>query len=459
MLTPLLALMDDQVRRLRAQKINVCYITSRMTEEEQDVAIHCLCQAECPYDILLITPEALISSKFQAVVKRMSETGNLARIVVDEAHCIDTWGHDFRPSYRELCLFKDQQVQMVAFTGTATDTTKQHIIESLKLENPCTVRVSLDRPNLSFTVADKRESKSMEDIAETIVKGHSGKCGIVYCFSTWDTLDMAYHLKRQGIKAVYYHGQLDLFEKDRNAATWLESRADVMCATNAFGMGIDKKDVRFVIHHSMPKSMKEYFQEAGRAGRDGNPAQCTLLFRFQDRVKHLKHISEIEDVSHRTCAKERLDGITKFCVAKECRKQSMLQYFNDENDTGPCQVCDACLNSSQQLIDMTDAANDLLTCTKEILAVQPKVSSKYIVLVYRGHKTKDIITKGLQTLPSFGKGKGVFKNDKGALKILHLLISMGSLIENISLAENQSTPFITVDEHSHLSDGTVVIKM
>ena len=153
------------------------------------------------------------------------------------------------------------------------------------------------------------------------------------------------------------------------------------------------------------------------------------------------------------------DGITKFCVAKECRKQSMLQYFNDENDTGPCQVCDACLNSSEQLTDMTDAANDLLTCTKEILAVQPKVSSKYIVLVYRGHKTKDIVTKGLQTLPSFGKGKGVFKNDKGALKLLHLLISMGFLIENLSLAENQSTPFITVDEHSHLSDGTVVIKM
>ena len=184
-------------------------------------------------------------------------------------------------------------------------------------------------------------------------------------------------------------------------------------ATNASGMGIDKKDVRFVIHHSMPKSMKEYFQEAGRAGRDG--------------------------VSHRTCAKERLDGITKFCVSKECRKQSMLQYFNDENDTGPCQVCDACLNSSEQLTDMTDAANDLLTCTKEILAVQPKVSSKYIVLVYQGHKTKNIVTKGLQTLPSFGKGKGVFKNDKGALKLLHLLISMGFLIENLSLAENQST--------------------
>ena len=161
---------------------------------------------------------------------------------------------------------------MVAFTGTATGTTEQRI----KLENPCTVPVSLDQPNLSFTVADKKESKSIEDIAKTIVKEHSGKCGIVYYFSTQDTLDMAYHLKRWGIKAVYYHGQLDLFEKDRNAATWLESRADVMCATNAFGMGIDK-------------SMKEYFQEAGRAGRDGNAAQCTLLFRFQDRVKHLTH--------------------------------------------------------------------------------------------------------------------------------------------------------------------------
>lgn len=398
--TPLLALMDDQVRRLRAQKINVCYINSRMTEEEKGPVIHCLSQEECPHDILLITPEALISIQFEAVVKRMTETGNLARIVVDEAHGVDTWGNEFRPSYSELSVFKDHSIQFVAFTGTATDITEQRIIESLKLECPCTVRVSLDQPNLSFTVAEKKESKSMEEIAETIVKEHSGKCGIVYCFSTRDTLDMAYHLKRRGIKAVYYHGQLDLFEKDRNAATWLESRADVMCATNAFGMGIDKKDVRFVIHHSMPKSMEEYFQEAGR---DGNPAQCTLLFRFQDRVKHMKHISEIEDPSHRACAKKRLDGITKFCIAKECRKQSMLQYFNDNDKSGPCQVCDACLNSLEQLTDMTDPANDILTSTSEILTFQPKVSSKYIVLVYRGHKTKDIITKGLHTLPSFGR--------------------------------------------------------
>ena len=459
--TPLLALMDDQVRRLRAKKINVCYINSRMTEQEKDVVIHCLSQQECPYDILLITPEALVSPQFQAVVMKMSGTGNLSRIIVDEAHCVDTWGNDFRQSYSQLSMFKDHRIQMVAFTGTATDITVQRIIESLQLDCPHTVRVSLERPNLSFTVAEKRESKSMENIADNIVKEYSGKCGIVYCFSTRDTLDMAYNLKRRGIKAVYYHGQLDLFEKDSNATMWLESRADVICATNAFGMGIDKKDVRFVIHHSMPKSMEEYFQEAGRAGRDGNPAHCTLFFRFQDRVKHLKHISEIEHGSNRTCAKKRLDGITKFCIGKECRKQAMLQYFNDHNHTGPCQVCDACINSSEQLTDMTETANDLINCALEILAMQPKVSSKYIILVYRGHKTKEIVTKGLHTLPSFGKGKGVFKNDKGALKLLHLLISMGFLIENLSLAENQSTPFITVDENYQLqfSDGSIVIKM
>ena len=297
----------------------------------------------------------------------------------------------------------------------------------------------------------------MEEIAETIVKEHPGECSIVYCFSTRDTLDMAYKLKQCGINAVYYHGQLDLFKKDRNAAIWLESRADVMCATNAFGMGIDKKDVRFVIHHSLPKSTEEYFQEAGRAGRDGDSAHCTLFFRFQDRMKHLKHISEIQDLSHRACAKKRLDEITKFCIAKKCRKQTMLEYFND-HVTDPCQTCDACRNSTGQLSDMTIPANDLIDCVAEILTVQARVSAKFVVLVYHGHKVRDIVAKGLHNLPSFGKGKRVFKNDKGAMKLLHLLISLGFLSVNLALAENQSTPFITVDEQGHVPDG-LVIKM
>ena len=171
------------------------------------------------------------------------------------------------------------------------------------------------------------------------------------------------------------------------------------------------------------------------------PSQCTLFFRFQDRVTHLKHLIGIEDASHRACAKKRLDEKTKFCIGKECRKQAMLQYFNDRHTHNPCQVCDVCLNSSEQLTEMTAPANDLINCVSEILTVQTNVSSKYITF----------LTKGLR------RGKRDFKHDKGALKLLHLLISMGFLIENLSLDENQSTPFITVDERTQLSDASITI--
>ncbi|CAB3998505.1 Bloom syndrome homolog isoform X1 [Paramuricea clavata] len=279
--------------------MSVCYINSMMPEDEKDIVLHCLSQKDIPYDILFITPEALLAPQLQAIVKRMSEAGTLSRIVVDEAHCVDTWGDDFRPSYSNLSIFKEHNVQIVAFTGTATEVTAQHIIDSLKLSNPTILRMSLDRPNLVFKVLEKKETKSMEYVSEMVINKFRGLCGIVYCFSTRDTLDMAYHLKQRGVKAVYYHGQLDLFKRNNNATTWLEGRSDVMCSTNAFGMGIDKRDVRFVIHHSMPKSNEEYFQEAGRAGRDGSSSSCILLFRFQDRGKLLKHISEIEDDAHK----------------------------------------------------------------------------------------------------------------------------------------------------------------
>ena len=442
--------------------MSVAYINSTMAEEEKDNVLHCLLQGSTKYDVLFITPEALLTSQFQTIVKRMSEAGNLSRIIVDEAHCVDTWGNDFRPSYSSLCTFKEHNIQIVAFTGTATEDTVHRIINSLKLVNPNILRFPLDRPNLTFKVVEKKETKSMEYVSEMINSQFSGQCGIVYCFSTRDTLDMAYHLKQRGIKAVYYHGQLDVFEQSENAKRWLEGRSDVMCATNAFGMGIDKKDVCFVIHHSMPKSMEEYFQEAGRAGRDGSLSSCILLFRFQDRAKLLKHISVIDDEEHKLSAQTRLGEITKYCVEKKCRKKIMLQYFSDASHINVCQMCDVCLGSysSHSVKNVTSSAIDVIDCITEILSVLEKVSTKCIVKVYRGHKTKDIVEKGLHTLPSFGKGKPIFKNDKGALELLHLLIAMGFLCENLqSTIDVHKSPFITVNEHSVLIHGETTILM
>ena len=198
--TPLLALMDDQVKRLREQKMSVAYINSVMPEEEKDNVLNCLLQESIKYDVLYITPEALLTSQFQKVVERISKAGNLSRIIVDEAHCVDTWGNDFRPSYSSLCTFKEHNIQIVAFTATATEDTAHCIINSLKLVNPNVLRFPLDRPNLTFKVVEKKETKSMVHVSELINNQFSGQCGIIYCFSTRDTLDMAYHLKQRGIK-------------------------------------------------------------------------------------------------------------------------------------------------------------------------------------------------------------------------------------------------------------------
>ena len=253
-----------------------------------------------------------------------------------------------------------------------------------------------------------------------------GQCGIIYCFSTRDVLDMAYFLKQKRIKAVYYHGQLDLYEQERNASAWHEGTADVMCATNAFGMGIDKNNVRFVIHHSIPKSMEDYFQEAGRAGRDGNPSRCVLFFRFADRVKILKHISEIEGLCHKENAKKRLDEITKYCIVSNCRKAFMLNYFNDCQDAEPCRAsCDFCLQVPTEAVpkDMTTSAVEIVHCINEMIQLQAKVSVKLITLVYRGHTTKDVVSKRMHTTQHFGKGKGTFKNDKDATRLIYNLIA------------------------------------
>ena len=207
----------------------------------------------------------------------------------------------------------------------------------------------------------------------------------------------------------------------------------------------------------MPKSMEEYFQEAGRAGRGGNLSSCILLFRFQDRAKLLKHISVIENDAHKLSAKTRLDEIKKYCIEKKCRKQIMMQYFGDASSISMCRMCDMCLGSyprpSHSVKDVTASAINILDCITDILHVLEKVSTKCIVKVYRGHKTKDIVEKGLHTLPCFGKGEPIFKNDKNALELLHLLIAMGFL------SDIHKSPYITVNEHSVLTNGETTVFM
>ena len=283
-ITPLLALLSDQVSKLRNYGIPVCYVTSSLQTQERDSIFHQLTKPGPKYKFFYITPEFALTPQVSSCFKAMTENKTLSRFVIDEVHCVDTWGSSFRPAYGQLIELRKFSRPVAAFTGTATNETRQQIIEKLGLCQPEIHQASGNRSNLSFSVLKKRNKYSKEDVVGYVKESHGSQCGIVYCSSTKDTVELAYIFKSKGMSAVYYHGKLDPFEKATNAKAWLDGKAKIMCATNAFGMGIDKAEVRFVIHDSIPRSLEDYYQEAGRAGRDGAHQIVQLCSSFQIEV-------------------------------------------------------------------------------------------------------------------------------------------------------------------------------
>ncbi|XP_028417784.1 ATP-dependent DNA helicase Q-like 4B [Dendronephthya gigantea] len=297
-ITPLVALLNDQVAKLKKYGVSVCYVNSSMLTEERENIFHELTKEIPQFKFFYLTPETALTPSVRACFEAMVLNKTLCRFIVDEAHCIDTWGQGFRPSYGQLCELKQFNVPVVAFTGTATTHTKEKIIEKLGLAEPAVIQSTCNRPNLNYTVRPKSGPHSKEELVTYIQQNFPNMCGIVYCFSTKDTVELAYIFKSKGLSAVYYHGQLDYFEKTENAKDWLSGKALIMCATSTFGMGIDKANVRFVVHLSIPKSLEEYYQEAGRAGRDGKKSHCILMFRFEDRNKCIQLISCSKSKQH-----------------------------------------------------------------------------------------------------------------------------------------------------------------
>lgn len=281
--TPLIALILDQVQRLRRAELNVCYLVSSMKDEEKMVVFHNLSLPDPSCKFLFTTPETITTRNVKCLIQTMTANNTLTQFVIDEAHCIDCWGFNFRPSYSSLGLLKDYGVPVVALTATATDRTVSVISLQLRLENPAIITQSFLRTNLHFSVVLKKSS-AKDDIAKLITENFAHSCGIIYCLERKDTIEMAYTLNTKGINAGYFHGALDPFEKKETSSAWLEGRALVMCATSAFGMGIDKINVRFVIHQTIRKSPVEDYQEAGRAGRDGAQVYHFLQIRGQDQT-------------------------------------------------------------------------------------------------------------------------------------------------------------------------------
>ncbi|XP_028394407.1 uncharacterized protein LOC114518586 [Dendronephthya gigantea] len=258
---PLMMLMCDQVARLRRLGINACYYNTMLSDNERQNIIHNLVQPDCQYQFVFISPEAATSSQFQSCLHNLSQKKKINLFIIDEAHCVDTWGCNFRPAYQQLGILKNYGVPIVALTATATNKTLVTIAEVLRMPKHTVVKMSCRRNNLSFSVIPKKETKAKNQVCELILGEFNNSCGIIYCARQADAVEMAFELKSHGISATFYHAGMDSRDRMANATLWLEDKVHVICCTNAFGMGIDKKGVRFVIHLTMPSSLEDFAQE------------------------------------------------------------------------------------------------------------------------------------------------------------------------------------------------------
>src|SRR5881396_2921384 len=319
--SPLISLMKDQVDALRASGIAATFLNSALDRHEAVERLRGLNHGE--YRLLYVAPERLMLDGFL----ERALNWNIELIAIDEAHCISEWGHDFRPEYRQLAKLRTHfpDVPIMALTATATERVRADIIKQLKLRDPCCYVASFNRPNLTYRVVAK--SSAYQQVLE-FIRARPNESGIVYCASRKSTEALAEKLTKDGIKALPYHAGMEPRERTRNQEAFLRDDAHVITATIAFGMGINKPNVRFVIHHDLPKNIEGYYQETGRAGRDGLPSECVLLFSVGDVVKQRRFIEEKSE-SEQRIAHEQLRTMIAYAETRECRRATLLRYFGE----------------------------------------------------------------------------------------------------------------------------------
>jgi ATP-dependent DNA helicase RecQ len=393
-ISPLIALMKDQVDGARANGIRAAFLNSSQNPDERDEVLQRLLSGKL--DLLYLAPERFILSHFREILGQV----HLSMAVIDEAHCISEWGHDFRPDYLSLSdlvtLFAG--IPVAAFTATATTRVQQDILDKLALRNPLIVRASFDRPNLLY---DVRFKDNVEAQLLSLLKSNPGKAGIIYRTSRKSVSDTATMLQKKGIRALPYHAGLSDAERKGNQEAFIRDEAEVIVATIAFGMGIDKSNIRFVIHADLPKSIENYYQETGRAGRDGEPAQCTLLFAQGDIPKVRFFIDSIIDETERERALGALSKVITFASTSVCRRRTLLDYFGESYPHDNCNSCDICLGS-REVVDATLEAQMLLSA---IVRTEERFGAGHIVDIVTGSQNKKIIDFGHDRLKTWGVGK------------------------------------------------------
>ncbi len=439
--SPLIALMHDQVGALSEAGVSAAYLNSSLSLDDAQRIEQQLRRGDLT--LLYVAPERLLTPRCQAMLESLHGQGRLALFAIDEAHCVSQWGHDFRPEYRELAVLPERfaGVPRIALTATADALTRADIVERLQLQDARTFVSSFDRPNIRYMLVEKKDAT--QQLLRFIRDEHMGPgghdAGVVYCQSRRRVEEVAGMLQQAGFKALPYHAGLDAAVRQQHQDRFLREEGLIMVATIAFGMGIDKPDVRFVAHLDMPKNIEGYYQETGRAGRDGEPANAWMAYGLQDVVNQRRMIDDSPAPDEfKQVLRGKLDALLALAEASDCRRVRLLKYFGE--DSHACGNCDNCLNPPE-LFDATEPARKMLSC---IYRVQQASGHGYgaghIMDILRGKASEKVLANGHEQLSTFGIGADWSETQWRAL--LRQLIA----VEAVRVAD---APYNTL----HLSDG------
>ena len=411
--SPLISLMKDQVESLKANGIAASFLNSSQTSEEQRFVEDELYHGRVK--LLYVSPEKMVSQGFLPLLKNC----HVNLFAIDEAHCVSSWGHDFRPEYVQMQFLKRQfpDVPMIALTATADKITRRDIVEQLKLDSPEIFIASFDRPNISLEV--RPGQKRIEQIVE-FIKERPNTSGIIYCLSRKNTEDIAKKLTAKGIAADYYHAGMSDVQRSKVQEEFINDNLPIVCATIAFGMGIDKSNVRWVIHYNLPKNMEGYYQEIGRSGRDGAKAETLLFYSFRDVIV-MREILTQNKSENEAVQLAKLDRIQQYADSLICRRKILLNYFNEhlEEDCGNCDVC----KNPPQYFDGTVITQKALSA---IYRLKEKVAMGLLIDILRGSRRKEIISRGYDRVKTYGAGADISQYDWQLL--IQQMINLG-LIE------------------------------
>jgi ATP-dependent DNA helicase RecQ len=414
--SPLIALMRDQVAGLLDAGVKAAVLNSTLSREESDAVEQRLLAGDL--DLLYVAPERLLTPRCLALLAR----AKLALFAIDEAHCVSQWGHDFRPEYIGLSVLAERfpNIPRIALTATADKLTREEIVTRLKLDGARQFVESFDRPNIRYEIVEKQNSGAQ--LQSFIAERHAGDAGIVYCLSRAKCEAVAASLAKAGIDALPYHAGMEAAARARHQDRFTNEDGVVIVATTAFGMGIDKPDVRFVAHLDMPKTIEAYYQETGRAGRDGKPADAWMAYGLSDIVQHRRMIGESTGTdAFKRVSIGKLDALVSLCESISCRRLRLLDYFGEASKTSNCGNCDNCL-SPPNVWDGTVAAQKALSC---VYRTGQRFGAMYVIEVLIGRSTERIVDSGHDRLAVFGVGKEL--NEKQWRGVIRQLVAQGLL--------------------------------